>query len=197
MTEIFYQEIGDMEYSQKVNFTEYGKTEYGKEDNLTAIGLAVSKNNFQKMKKRKLETKELSEVVFSDEKIKINKVGEIFVFEIGNETTLDIAEGVAIMMNMLDNNHSIWNLEFKTNEDKITPEKSLYWLTGGHIEWKHLEYYDKNWSDCYLIFQEEFGISIVNIIKNSKKLKDIREEFKKCLNLPVMYEFALSQNLVK
>ena len=36
------------------------------------------------MKKRKLETKELSEVVFSDEKIKINKVGEIFVFEIGN-----------------------------------------------------------------------------------------------------------------
>ena len=149
------------------------------------------------MKKRKLAIEELSEVVFSDEKIKINKLGETFIFEIGKETTTDIAEGVAIMMKMIDNNHKIWDFEFEINEDKITPEKSLYWLTGGHTEWKQLEHYEKTWSDCYLIFQEEFGISIMNIIKKSKKLKDIREEFKRCLNLPTIYDFALSQNLIK
>ena len=149
------------------------------------------------MKKRKLAIKELSEVVFSDEKIKINKQKETFIFEIGKETTTDLAEGVAIMMKILDNNHEIWNFEFEIDEEKIIPEKSLYWLTGGHTEWKQLEHYEKTWYDCYLIFQEEFGISIMNIIKKSKKLKDIREEFKRCLNLPFMYEFALSQNLVK
>jgi hypothetical protein len=53
------------------------------------------------MKKRKLAIEELSEVVFSDEKIKINKQRETFIFEIGKETTTDIAEGVAIMMKMI------------------------------------------------------------------------------------------------
>ena len=124
------------------------------------------------MKKRKLAIKELSEVVFSDEKIKINKQKETFIFEIGKETTTDLAEGVAIMMKILDNNHEIWNFEFEIDEEKIIPEKSLYWLTGGHTEWKQLEHYEKTWYDCYLIFQEEFGISIMNIIKKSKKLKD-------------------------
>ena len=149
------------------------------------------------MKKRKLAIKELSEVVFSDEKIKINKQKETFIFEICKETTTDLAEGVAIMMKILDNNHEIWNFEFEIDEEKIIPEKSLYWLTGGHTEWKQLEHYEKTWYDCYLIFQEEFGISIMNIIKKSKKLKDIREEFKRCLNLPIIYDFALSQNLIK
>ena len=149
------------------------------------------------MKKRKLAIKELSEVVFSDEKIKINKQKETFIFEIGKETTTDLAEGVAIMMKILDNNHEIWNFEFEIDEEKIIPEKSLYWLTGGHTEWKQLEHYEKTWYDCYLIFQEEFGISIMNIIKKSKKLKDIREEFKRCLNLPIIYDFALSKNLIK
>ena len=92
---------------------------------------------------------------------------------------------------------TLWDFEFEIDEDKITPEKSLYWLTGGHTEWKQLEHYEKTWYDCYLIFQEEFGISIMNIIKKSKKLKDIREEFKRCLNLPIIYDFALSQNLIK
>jgi hypothetical protein len=67
----------------------------------------------------------------------------------------------------------------------------------GQIDPSELEHYEKTWSDCYLIFQEEFGISIMNIIKKSKKLKDIREEFKRCLNLPIIYDFALSQNLIK
>lgn len=149
------------------------------------------------MRKRKLAIEELSEVVFSDEKIKINKLGKILIFEIGIETTNDIAEAVSIMMTKLDENHKIWDFEFKTDEKEITPEKCLYWLTGGHLEWKSMEHYQKNWSDSYLLFQEEFGISIINIIKRAKNLKEIKEGFKKHLSIPIMYEFALSKDLIK
>lgn len=149
------------------------------------------------MKKRKLVIEKLSETVFSDEKIKINKQGNTFIFEIGKEITSDLAEAVAIMMNTIDNNHKIWNLELEISHDTITPEKSLYWLTGGDREWKTLENYEKSWSDSYLIFQEEFGLSIMNITTKSKKLQDVREGFKKYLNLPIIYEFALSKHLVR
>lgn len=163
---------------------------------LTAIGKAVSKNNFFIMRKKKLEL-ELSEVVYSDEKININKLDNTIIFEIGKEATTDIGEAVALMMRTLDNNHSIWNLEIISESNEISPEKTLYWLTGGHFEWKNLENFNQPWADSYLYFQEEFGISIVNIIKKSKKLKDIKEGFLKNLNLPVLYDFAISKNLIR
>ena len=145
------------------------------------------------MRKKKLE--ELSELIYSDEKININKLGKTIIFEIGKETTTDIGEAVSLMMRTLDNSHTIWNFEVNQIEE-ITPEKTLYWLTGGHLEWKGLENFNKPWADSYLHFQEEFGISIVNIIKKSKTLKDIKEGFKNYLNLPILYDFAISKNLV-
>lgn len=148
------------------------------------------------MKKRKLVIENISELIFSDEKIKINKQGKTFIFEIGKEITSDIGEAVAIMMNTLGDEHKIWNFEFEITEE-ITPEKSLYWLTGGDIEWKTLENYENPWSESYLYFQEEFGLSIVNILKKTKKLNDIKEGFKKNINLPTIYEFALSKKLLK
>lgn len=148
------------------------------------------------MKKRKLVIENISELIFSDEKIKINKQGKTFIFEIGKEITSDLGEAVAIMMNTLDDEHKIWNFELEIPEE-ITPEKSLYWLTGGDIEWKTLENYENTWSESYLYFQEEFGLSIVSILKKAKKLNDIKEGFRKNINLPIIYEFALSKNLVK
>jgi hypothetical protein len=148
------------------------------------------------MKKRKLVIENISELIFSDEKIKINKQGKTFIFEIGKEITSDLGEAVAIMMNTLDDEHKIWNFELEITEE-ITPEKSLYWLTGGDIEWKTLENYENTWSESYLYFQEEFGLSIVSILKKAKKLNDIKEGFRKNINLPIIYEFALSKNLVK
>ena len=60
-----------------------------------------------------------------------------------------------------------------------------------------LNHYNRPWCDCYLEFQEEFGFLIINIIKKSKKLSDIRNGFMKYLNLPVLYNFAISKNMVK
>lgn len=150
------------------------------------------------MKKRKVEIKSKgSKIIYSSEFINISKENEEYFFEIGNQLTNDIAEAVSILMRKIDWNSEIWNLEIKdiVTED-ISPEKSLYWLTGGYDEWQSLEHYNKPWSEYYLDFQEEFGMLIVNIIKKSKTLKDVRDKFMRFLNLPTLYDFAISKDML-
>ena len=151
------------------------------------------------MKKRKVDTKlKGSNNLYKNEFIDISKEGDEYFFEIGNLLTNDIAEAVSIMIRRIDGNSEIWNLEINGVEiEKITPEKSLYWLSGGNDEWQTLENYNKPWSDCYLEFQEEFGMLIVNIIKKSKTFGDIKNKFIKMLNLQTLYDFALSRNMIR
>lgn len=149
------------------------------------------------MKRKKLLVDtELSEILYSDEKLKIMKLEKTTIFEIGNETTTDIAEAVCLMMSKLDNNHRIWKSVITANLEDISPERALYWLSGGKSEWNSLDNYKKNWSECYLDFQEEFGIVIINIIKKSKTLMDIKNGFNKYLNLPILYDFAISKSIL-
>ena len=90
----------------------------------------------------------------------------------------------------------VWSIEVEHNT-AIDPEKCLYWLSGGNKEWFLLEHYNKPWVECYLDFQEEFGFMVVEIIKRSKTLGDIRNGFNKYLNLPTLYDFAISKGHVK
>lgn len=149
-------------------------------------------------KKKTLLERIGTKVIYNDNKIKISREGNEWFFEIGKELTTDLAEAVSILIRKYDKTNPIWNIELREIDiDSITPEKSLYWLTGGDAEWKSLEHYNTPWCDCYLDFQEEFGFLIVNIIKRSKNLDDIRKYFLEYLNLPTLYEFALSKNLVR
>lgn len=151
------------------------------------------------MKKRKdllerIDTK----TIFTDKTRKISIEGNKWVFEIGKELTTDIAEAVSLLVRDCDVNDQVWDVEIKDiNTEDITPEKSLYWLSGGNKEWKSLENYNRPWCDCYLDFQEEFGFSILNIVSRSKTLGDVRKHFIENLNLPVLYDFALSRNLIR
>lgn len=151
------------------------------------------------MKKKKvLLRNELSQIVFNDDRVVISNFGDEWIFEIGNEITNDVAEAVSILMRRLDFNDPVWKTEVKNVVvENITPEKSLFWLTGGYKEWEKLENYKKPWSDCYLDFQEEFGFLIVRSVRRAKNLKDIRDSFLKYLNLPVLYDFAVSKDLVR
>jgi hypothetical protein len=151
------------------------------------------------MKKKKvLLRNELSQVVFNKNRVVISNFKDEWIFEIGDEITSDIAEAVSILMRRVDFVDSIWKTELKDIVlENITPEKSLFWLTGGYKEWENLENYTKPWYDCYLEFQEEFGFIIINIVKRAKTLRDIRDGFLKYLNLPVLYDFALSKDLVR
>ena len=134
---------------------------------------------------------------WSDNFIKIDKEGEQYYFEIGSDITTDIAEAVAIMMRSKSRyNNKVWDLEIKdVDYYNICPEKSLYWLTGGDIEWKLMNNYKKTWMESASLYQEKFGTRIISILRCSKTLKDVRINFTKYLNLPTLYEFSLENNI--
>jgi hypothetical protein len=149
-------------------------------------------------KKKDLLKHDLSNVVYSDDRVKVIKYSDEYFFEIGKEMTSDLGEAVCILMRNFDFNHEIWNLEIdEIDYEKIVPEKSLFWLTGAYSEWSTLENYKQPWQECYLDFQEEFGFIIINTIKKYKKLSEIRNTFIKNLSLPILYDFAISRNLVR
>ena len=150
------------------------------------------------MKKRKLDLKSMAKDVYNRGIVRVSKEEDEYFFEIGKELTSDVAEAVAILMRKVDFNEAVWNLEVSNIVlENITPERCLFWLTGGYSEWRTLENYNKPWCDCYLDFQEEFGYLILNIIKRSKTLKDVRENFLKYLNLPILYDFAINKNMIR
>jgi hypothetical protein len=130
--------------------------------------------------------------------VRISKDETEYFFEIGKDVTVDVAEAISIMMRKKElSNSTVWNLEMNLFNSDITPEKTLFWLSGGYDEWKTLENYNRPWCECYLEFQEEFGFLVSNIIKKSKTLGEARDKFIKNLNLPILYEFALGRNLTK
>jgi len=151
------------------------------------------------MKRRKVALKTVGRNdVYNNGIVRITKEENIYFFEIGNELTSDIAEAVVLLMRKFDWDDNIWNLELgEVDTENITPEKSLFWLTGGYTEWRTLDNYSKPWCDCYLDFQEEYGMLIINIVKRSKKISEIRDNYCKYLNLPILYDFALSKNMIK
>lgn len=147
---------------------------------------------------RKSETKRIKKILVQDV-FKVTKEENGYFFEIGEETTSDIAEAVVLLLRKVEWNDPIWGMEIGKNiiYENITPENSLFWLTGGYAEWKELTHYKKPWSEYYLEFQEEFGDMIVNIVRRSKTLSDIRSGFIKHLSLPILYNFAISRNMVR
>jgi hypothetical protein len=122
--------------------------------------------------------------------------GQLF-FEVGNEITTDIAEAVSIMMRIPNLDEAIWEKELPMDFDTVEPRRALYWLSGGDNEWVALQNYNRPWSQCDIEYQEEFGFMVISILKKSKKLKDIKQGFIRYLNLPTLYEFALSQGYIK
>jgi hypothetical protein len=137
--------------------------------------------------------------VWFDNVVKIGKYQQQYFFEIGPFTTNDLAEGVAILMKYgkLKFNEEIWKINIEPFElYNICPDKALYWLTGGDYEWQEMHNYKKTWHESALHFQEEFGLKIINILKLSKNLQDVREMFDRHLSLPILYEFALEKEIV-
>lgn len=146
------------------------------------------------MKRKKME---YEEVDYDFNSIVIQRQNEKTFFEIGGEITTDLAEAVSIMMNNKIKNDLIWETEIEYNIKEISPSKCLYWLSGGKDEWETLKNYKKPWHECDKLFQEEFGNKVLDIMKTSKNLKDIKDGFTKHLNLPSLYNFAICHNLVK
>jgi len=122
--------------------------------------------------------------------------GQTF-YEIEENITEDVAEAVALMMRNTRVDKSIWAKELNIDLDTVDCRRCLYWLTGGDKEWIKLNNYSKPWNQCDSLFGDEFEFVVRWILKKSKNLGEIRDSFIEHLNLPVLYEFALSKNLVK
>lgn len=147
------------------------------------------------MKKKKVATEKEYNILDSD-KIKISYENKRYLFEIGSEVTYDLPEAISILLRNTKKEDPIWKMEIQyINLEDIEPTKCLYWLTGGKREWDELGHYKKYWHDCLFDFQEEFGWTVIEIVRFSKTFGDIREGFLKNLNLPILYNFAIYKEI--
>lgn len=146
------------------------------------------------MKRQKIAADQKNQWTSND--INISLLDDKHYFEIGESVTTDIAEAVAIMMRLGIINKEAWNTPINKDDLYNTkPENALYWMTGGDEEWMIENNYTKNWHECYLLFQEEFGLTIIEILEKSETLNDVRKGFIKHLNLDILYEFALRHRI--
>lgn len=148
-----------------------------------------------KKKKNLLYYEENSEILIDQDQVNFKITQNEIYFQIGYQITNDVAEAVSIMMKILNDNDPIWNVKIKNKN--INVYNILYWLSGGDDEWIDLRNYNKHWNDCYHIYELEFKETINEIIDSSIILNDIKEKFNKKLNMFKMYDFALSNNLIK
>ncbi len=149
--------------------------------------------------RRKRITFENVDEVFNLHKFKIAKEDGVYFYEVGDETTTDLAEAVSILMRVVSYDDKIWSIELNSEmiNESIIPEKALYWLSGGKKEWNSMDHYKYSWCDSHVDFQEEFGELVIDIVRGSKTLADIRNGFIKHINLNIIYDFALSRNMIR
>lgn len=151
------------------------------------------------MGKRKSTKTDYFGSVFDNYCVNISKgENDYLFFEVGDKSTTDICESVALMMRFGVTDPNIWNLDITKikNIEIVDTHRCLYWLSGGDDEWIKRDYYKRPWNECDLLFEEEFGLIVQIILSKSKTLRDIKNGFTKFLNLPVFYEFCLSKNLI-
>lgn len=110
----------------------------------------------------------------------------------------DYIEAVAAIMRLpkFFKEDKIWKIKIPNKYNNIKSSKSLYWLTGGNNEWKENKNYKYDWEDVKLIFTHKFEDVILDIVKESNTLGDIKRGFMARLNLPIIYEFSLNNNLI-
>lgn len=140
--------------------------------------------------KIKFEIKNPGQLIINKE-----KKGQIF-YEVGDEITMDIAEAVSIAMLREFPQDWVWQMPI-TFDKNISPNKSLYWLSGGHKEWKTLSNYKESWSKVGDLFVNKWGDKIKQSVKKSKTLGDIKKYFNKECNFLDIYEFSIKNNLLK
>jgi len=147
-------------------------------------------------KKRFTRQNNIKEEILDVVRIIEKENGQLF-FEIEDQITQDTAEAVAILMRKSRVDMSIWLKEINVDIDLIDPRKCLYWLSGGDNEWVKLHNYKKPWIECDNLFCDEYEFVVRWILKKSKNLKEIKDGFIEHLNLPTLYEFSLSKNIIK
>ena len=134
-------------------------------------------------KKRFTTTNEINSLLESSSVRVSEGVDNCLFFEIGKHSTTDICEAVVLMMRHGTTDSNIWNRNIIKNLDldSIETRHCLYWLSGGDLEWNKREFYKRSWNECDLLFQEEFGVIVLIILKKSKTPLSILPTVKFCI----------------
>ncbi len=151
------------------------------------------------MKRKKVECDNqiMDNIILNDVSVFFGKEN-LIVFEIGNEVASDISEFIAILTKNIKYDNEIWNTVIdKKLLNNISTVKTLYWLSGGDVEWNNGNHYNRPWSIYNVYFYKKYNRLVKNILKKSKTYGDVRDYFNEYLNLPILYDFALSQNMIK
>ena len=107
-------------------------------------------------------------------------------------TTYNVAEAVAILIRIpeLANENYIWDSELNLIDQNI--ESTLgatQWLSGGPKTWKKMKL---DWLEYSDQLDDQFSQKIIDIVKASNTLGDIREKFYRHLNLDKIYNTMLA-----
>lgn len=147
------------------------------------------------MKKRKVVTMKPFNIL-DNEDIKISKYQDDFLFDINGKITDDVAEAVAIMIYQnIPSDNNAWSTNIKQVDlFEIDPKRSLYWLSGGDIDWSSNNY-RKEWHECVGEFSEKFSETVLEMVQRSNNMFELREKFQKDLNITILYEFALENKI--
>lgn len=99
--------------------------------------------------------------------------GKLF-FEVGKNLTDDVVEGVLLLMGSTTVASDIWSIKID-KDTEVDPIKSLYWITGGDSIWGMGKARIEGWDIFGGVFGDEFGDDILDIVKDSETLGDIRD----------------------
>lgn len=147
--------------------------------------------------KRRKTLLENEEKIFSSSYLNIINVGDQMIFEIQQHTTNDLAEAVALMMKNGAHDEEFWKLPTSIFSKDIQSERSLYWLSGGDSEWVFLDNYSDSWYNYCTDFCNRWGSLVMDSIEKSDTLSDIRDSFKKNLNLLAIYDWAIGRGFIR
>ena len=112
--------------------------------------------------------------------------------------TNNYLEAVACLMKMKDLYKSeLWDIKITGEMRKnINYYDVLYWLTGGDREWKYGNTYNVKWSGSRDIFLNSFDGKLKEINGRCGTLGEVRMEFLRHFNLPIMYNYCIENNII-
>jgi hypothetical protein len=146
--------------------------------------------------KRRKSVIESEKVIWEDDRVRIYTLEDKdVIFEVDGDVTLDVAEAVAMMIHRRVDGP--WSLDASTFDRGVSPDRCLYWLSGGDREWSLMEHYCLPWFDCCTDICEKWGDSVRAVVQSASTLGDIRDGLRSTASLPDIYDWCIGRGFAR
>lgn len=137
-------------------------------------------------------------LIFTNTNIRVYSDSNRLLFEVIDMFgTFDIIEFIAYLLyKKIYIPKKLLNISIeKVVKYDVNPERVLYLLTGGDDKWINSKMYNYKWEEVCSLYEHKFRELIFDMNDNAKMINDILNEIKTHLSIPILYEFALSNNI--